>query len=110
MGGRVQSHPIAESLKPKVHLVLSCASELHLQPENVCLMRRCDHIQVDVIETARMSRTSTSEELLRRIATLLFMLVTGLLTVFACYASWLCITVVLAAFLAILVDTLVVML
>ena len=68
-----------------------------------------DQIQVDVVETAR-SQTSTSEELLRRIATLLFMLVAGLLTVFAYYASSLCITVVLAAFLAILVDPLVVML
>ncbi len=69
-----------------------------------------DHIQVDVVETARPSQTPTSEELLRRIATLLFMLVAGLLTVFAYYASSLCITVVLAAFLAILVDPLVVML
>jgi predicted PurR-regulated permease PerM len=69
-----------------------------------------DHIQVDVVETAGPSQTSTSEELLRRIATLLFMLVAGLLTVFAYYASSLCITVVLAAFLAILVDPLVVLL
>jgi predicted PurR-regulated permease PerM len=69
-----------------------------------------NHIQVDVVEAARPSRTSTSEELLRRIATLLFILVAGLLTVFAYYASSLCITVVLAAFLAILVDPLVIML
>jgi predicted PurR-regulated permease PerM len=69
-----------------------------------------DHIQVEVVEPARPFHTSTSEELLRRIATLLFVLVAGLLTVFAYYASSLCITVVLAAFLAILVDPLVVML
>ncbi len=69
-----------------------------------------DHIQVGVVETAKPSHTSTPEELLRRIATLLFILVAGLLTVFAYYASSLCITVVLAAFLAILVDPLVVML
>jgi hypothetical protein len=54
-----------------------------------------DHIQFAVVEIARPSPTSTSEELLRRIATLLFMLVAGLLTVFAYYASSLCITVVL---------------
>ena len=53
-----------------------------------------DLIQVTVVETARPSQTSTSEELLHRIATLLFMLVAGLLTVFAYYASSLCITVV----------------
>ncbi len=69
-----------------------------------------DRTQVDVAETPRPSQTSTSEELLRRIATLLFILVAGLLTVFAYYASSLCITVVLAAFLAILVNPLVVML
>jgi predicted PurR-regulated permease PerM len=50
------------------------------------------------------SSTSTPEELLRRIATLLFVLVAGLLTAFAYYASSICITVVLAAFLAILFD------
>ena len=69
-----------------------------------------DHIQVDMVESARPSQNSTCEELLRRIATLLFMLVAGLLTVFAYYASSLCITVALAAFLAILVDPLIVML
>jgi predicted PurR-regulated permease PerM len=68
-----------------------------------------DHIQLGVVEIARLSPTSTSEELLRRIATLLFMLVAGLLTVFAYYASSLCITVVLA-FLAILFDPVVVLL
>ena len=64
--------------------------------------------QVGVVEMALPSSTSPSDELLRRIATLLFILVAGLLTVFAYYASSLCITVVLAAFLAILFDPLVV--
>src|SRR4030042_3348067 len=48
------------------------------------------------------SSTSPSDALLRRIATLLFILVAGLLTLFGYYASSLCITVVLAAFLALL--------
>jgi len=64
--------------------------------------------QVRVVETALPSSTSPSDELLRRIATLLFILVAGLLTVFGYYASSLCITVVLAAFLAILFDPVVV--
>jgi predicted PurR-regulated permease PerM len=64
--------------------------------------------QVRVVETALPSSTSPSDELLRRIATLLFILVAGLLTVFAYYASSLCITVVLAAFLALLFDPVVV--
>jgi len=46
--------------------------------------------------------------LLRRIAILLFILVAGLLTVFGYYASSICITVVLAGFLAILFDPVVV--
>jgi predicted PurR-regulated permease PerM len=54
------------------------------------------------------SSTSTSDQLLRRIATLLSILVAGLLTVFAYYASSICITVILAAFLAILFDPVVV--
>jgi len=57
-----------------------------------------------VMEMELPSSTSTPEELLRRIATLLFVLVAGLLTAFAYYASSICITVVLAAFLAILFD------
>ena len=56
------------------------------------------------MEMEQPSSTSTPEELLRRIATLLFVLVAGLLTAFAYYASSICITVVLAAFLAILFD------
>jgi predicted PurR-regulated permease PerM len=62
------------------------------------------------IEMGSPSPASTSEQLLRRIATLLFILVAGMLTVFGYYASSLCITVVLAAFLAILFDPVVVIL
>ena len=54
------------------------------------------------------SSTSASDLLLRRIAILLFVLVSGLLTVFGYYASSICITVVLAGFLAILFDPVVV--
>jgi predicted PurR-regulated permease PerM len=57
-----------------------------------------------VMEIALPSSISTSDRLLRRIATLLFLLVAGMLTVFGYYASSICITVVLAAFLAILFD------
>jgi predicted PurR-regulated permease PerM len=66
--------------------------------------------QVPVVEMASPSSTSPSDELLRRIATLLFILVAGLLTVFGYYASSICITVVLAGFLAILFDPVVVIL
>ena len=65
---------------------------------------------VHEIDLALTSSTSSSEKLLRRIASLLFILVAGLLTVFGYYASSLCITVVLAAFLAILIDPVVVLL
>jgi predicted PurR-regulated permease PerM len=64
--------------------------------------------QVQVVEIAPPSSLSTSDKLLRRIATLLFLLVAGMLTVFGYYASSICITVVLAAFLAILFDPVVV--
>jgi hypothetical protein len=64
--------------------------------------------QQHVIEIALPSSISTSDRLLRRIATLLFLLVAGMLTVFGYYASSICITVVLAAFLAILFDPMVV--
>jgi predicted PurR-regulated permease PerM len=57
-----------------------------------------------VLEMAPPSSIPLSDKLLRRIAILLFILVAGLLTVFGCYASSICITVVLAGFLAILFD------
>src|SRR5580658_147944 len=60
--------------------------------------------QVRVREMAPPSSISSSNELLGRIATLLFVLVVGMLTVFGYYASSICITVVLAVFLAILFD------
>jgi predicted PurR-regulated permease PerM len=64
--------------------------------------------QLRVLEMAPPSSISSSDKLLRRIATLLFILVAGILTVFGYYASSICITVVLAGFLAILFDPLVV--
>ena len=60
--------------------------------------------QVRAAEMALLASASTSDELLRKIAILLFILVAGLLTVFAYYASSICTTVILAAFLAILFD------
>ena len=62
------------------------------------------------MEMALLPSISTSEKLLRRIATLLFVLVMGLMTVFGYFASSICITIVLAAFLAILFDPVVVQL
>jgi predicted PurR-regulated permease PerM len=62
---------------------------------------------VRVLEIAPPSSTSSSDKLLSRIGTLLFILVAGLLAVFGYYASSICITVVLAGFLAILFDPLV---
>ena len=64
--------------------------------------------QVGAVEMAPPSSASPSDMLLRRIAILLFILVAGLLTVFGYYASSICITVILAAFLAILFDPVVV--
>jgi predicted PurR-regulated permease PerM len=61
-----------------------------------------------VVEMAPPTATSSSDKLLRTIATLLFVLVAGVLTVFAYYASSICITVILAGFLAILFDPVVV--
>jgi len=66
--------------------------------------------QVRAAELALPSSTSTSDMLLRRIASLLAILVAGLMTVFGYYASSICITVILAGFLAILFDPVVVLL
>jgi predicted PurR-regulated permease PerM len=66
--------------------------------------------QMRVLEMALPPSTSSSDKLLRRIATLLFILVAGLLTVFGYYASSICITVILSGFLAILLDPVVVVL
>jgi len=63
-----------------------------------------------VLEMAPPSSTPPSDKLLSRIAILLFILVAGSLTVFGFYASSICITVILAGFLAILVDPVVVIL
>src|SRR6202158_5990635 len=66
--------------------------------------------QASMPEMATPSSASSSDKLLSRIATLLFILVAGLLTVFGYYASSICITVILAGFLAILFDPVVVIL
>jgi predicted PurR-regulated permease PerM len=64
--------------------------------------------QVGMAEIAPPPSAPSSDKLLSRIATLLLILVAGSLTVFGYYASSICITVVLAGFLAILFDPLVV--
>ena len=69
-----------------------------------------DESQRRVVEVAIPPSTSSSDTLLRRIAILLLILVAGLLTVFGYYASSICITVILAGFLAILFDPVVVIL
>src|ERR1700680_188417 len=66
--------------------------------------------QVHMVETALPSSTPPSDKVLGRITILLFILVAALLTVFGYYASSICITVVLAGFLAILFDPVVVVL
>ena len=67
-----------------------------------------DQSQLGMVEMVLPSSTSPSDGLLHRIATLLLILVAGLLTVFGYYASSICITVILAAFLAILFNPVVV--
>jgi predicted PurR-regulated permease PerM len=64
--------------------------------------------RLPVVEMAQPPSTSASDNLLSRIAILLFILVAGLLTLFGYYASSICITVVLAGFLAILFDPVIV--
>jgi predicted PurR-regulated permease PerM len=66
--------------------------------------------QARLVEMALPAATPSSDKLLRRIAILLFIIVAGLLTVFGYYASSICITVILAGFLAILFDPVVVVL
>jgi len=66
--------------------------------------------QVGMVETAPPFSTPPSDKMLSRITILLFILVAGLLTVFGYYASSICITVILAGFLAILFDPVVVIL
>ena len=79
------------------------------QIENESAITDLSHLRV--VEMApTVSTSTTSDVLLRRIATLLFILVAGLLAVFGYFASSICITVVLSAFLAILFDPVVVQL
>jgi predicted PurR-regulated permease PerM len=64
--------------------------------------------QLPLVGMGQLSPNSSSDKLLHRIAILVLILVVGLLTVFGYYASSICITVVLAGFLAILFDPVVV--
>ncbi len=64
--------------------------------------------EVCALEMTPPSRICSSDRLLHRIAILIFILVAGLLTVFSYYAISICITVVLAGFLAILFDPVIV--
>jgi predicted PurR-regulated permease PerM len=79
------------------------------QIENESAITDLSHLRVVEMAPA-VSTSTTSDVLLRRIATLLFILVAGLLAVFGYFASSICITVVLSAFLAILFDPVVVQL
>ena len=65
--------------------------------------RPAEQSQVGMVETALPFSTPPSDKMLSRITILLFIL-GGLLTVFGYYASSICITVILAGFLAILFD------
>jgi AI-2E family transporter len=95
---------------------------LNLSPTNPASARRkrmsdqvmnerpAEQSQVGMAETAVPFSTPPSDKMLGRITILLFILVAGLLTVFGYYASSICITVILAGFLAILFDPVVVIL
>ena len=72
--------------------------------------RLAEQSQVGMVETSLPFSMPSSDKMLGRITILLFILVAGLLTVFGYYASSICITVILAGFLAILFDPVVVML
>jgi hypothetical protein len=84
-----------------------CAPKTHMS-DQVTNKAVAEENQLPVVEMVLPPSTSASDILLRRIAILLFILVAGLLTVFGYYASSICITVVLAGFLAILFDPVVV--
>jgi predicted PurR-regulated permease PerM len=77
-------------------------------PDQATNMAIAEELRVE--EMALPASTSASENLLSKILVLLFILVAGLLTVFGYYASSICITVVVAGFLAILFDPVVVLL
>lgn len=72
--------------------------------------RPAEQSKVGMVETALPFSTPPSDKMLSRITILIFILVAGLLTVFGYYSSSICITVILAGFLAILFDPVVVML
>ena len=98
-------HPLRQNLSP---------TTAHLPAESVCLIRL--RIRARLLNKVRCACWKWRCRLrphhpiccFSRIAILLFILVAGLLTVFGYYASSICITVVLAGFLAILFDPVVV--
>ena len=87
---------------------LICRAEKRMSDQVTNKSAVAEQSQARGVEMAPPSSASPSDKLLRRIETLLFILGAGLLTVFAYYASSICITVVLAGFLAILFDPVVV--
>jgi predicted PurR-regulated permease PerM len=73
-------------------------------PDQVMSKAVAEEIQLRAVEMVLPPSALSSDKLLSRIAILLFMLVAGLLTLFGYNASSICVTVVLAGFLAILFD------
>src|SRR5207249_1490663 len=96
------------AILPEIQRVSDRLDSLAEQPPQVSDKSAVAQSQVRVAKIALPPSTSPSEKLHRRITTLLFILVAGLLMVFGYYASSICITVLLAGFLAILFDPLVV--
>jgi predicted PurR-regulated permease PerM len=104
---------VALSLKDRTLLDLSpnsvaSAREKRMSDHVTNMSAVAEQSQVRMVEMGLPSSASSSDKLLRTIAILLLVLVAGLLTVFGYYASSICITVVMAGFLAILFDPLVV--
>jgi|ERR1022692_2317214 predicted PurR-regulated permease PerM len=79
-------------------------------PDQIKNKRPAEQSQVIMVETELPFSTPSSDKMLSRITILLFILAASLLTVFGYYASSICITVILAGFLAILFDPVVVIL
>ncbi|GEM_PF-395203 len=99
------AHEPASLLPPPIN---GYSARRKYMPDQVMNKAVAEEIQLRAVEVVLPPSTSSSDKLLRRIAILLFTLVAGLLTVFGYYASSICITVVLAGFLAILFDPVVV--
>jgi hypothetical protein len=98
------------SAKPVSNQRRICARRKRMSDQVTNKSAAAEQSQVGMVETALPFSTPPSDKMLSRITILLFILVAGLLTVFGYYASSICITVILAGFLAILFDPLVVIL